>query len=188
MLFAKHKVSNFQTWKEHYDQHDSMRLANGLHNYVIGRSMEDSDMVTVVVKADDLARAKTFGSSADLKNAMRKGGVLGTPSVMIGNMVFQDTSIIGNVPRAVTTFSVKDWEVWKTNFESANQERIDNAIVTRTDGHEADDNHKVILATAITDTAKARAYWNSDAFKKRREIAGVTSAPDRFIFQIVHRY
>lgn len=188
MLIAKHKVADYAKWKLSFEAHDSMKLANGLHNYVIGRSLEDSNMLIVVVKADDLAKAKAFISSPDLKNAMRKGGVLGTPKFTIANMVFQDTAVIGNVPRAVTSFTVKDWEAWETSFEAGNQERMDNGISVRTYGYEADDNHKVVIATAITDTAKARMYWDSDALKKRREAGGVISSPDRFIFTIVQRY
>ena len=119
---------------------------------------------------------------------MKKGGVLGTPKFTIANMVFQDTAVIGNVPRAVTSFTVKDWEAWETSFEAGSQERLDNGISVRTYGYEADDNHKVVIATAITDTAKARMYWDSDALKKRREAGGVISSPDRFIFTIVQRY
>jgi hypothetical protein len=188
MLIARHQVSDFAKWKMHYDQHDSMRVANGLHNYVIGRSIEDSNMIIVVVKADDLAQAKAFVASPGLRNVMKKGGVVGNPQFTIANMVFQDTAILGNIPRALTSFTVKDWDAWKTNFELSNQERVDNGIALRTYGHEADDNHKVIIATALTDTAKARAYWTSDALKKRREAGGVTSTPDRFVFQIVNRY
>lgn len=188
MLIVRHKVADFSRFKAGYDLHDSMRLAHGLHNYVIGRSTDDSNMIVVVVKADDLAKAKAFASSADLKNAMKKVGITGTPKITIANMVFQDTAIIGNVPRAMTAFSVKDWDAWKTGFEQGRQERMDNGITDRAYGYEADDNHKVVLATALLDTAKARAYWDSDALKKRREAGGVISRPDRFVFTIVARY
>src|SRR5258705_9583142 len=43
MMIVKHKVADFAKWKTGYDEHDSMRLANGIHSYVIGRGMEDSN-------------------------------------------------------------------------------------------------------------------------------------------------
>src|SRR5690349_9325037 len=37
MLVIKHRVKDFAAWKMAYESHDSARLANGLHNYVIAR-------------------------------------------------------------------------------------------------------------------------------------------------------
>src|SRR6476620_9346219 len=37
MVIVMHKVANYAKWQAAYDGHDSARLANGLHNYVIGR-------------------------------------------------------------------------------------------------------------------------------------------------------
>src|SRR5678815_5071104 len=55
MMIAIHRVSDFAKWKASYDEHDSMRLANGLHSYVIGRGFNDTNMVLVAVKAEDLS-------------------------------------------------------------------------------------------------------------------------------------
>ena len=62
------------------------------------------------------------------------------------------------------------------------------ALTVRVVGHDADDNKKVSLVTAVMDTAKARAYWKSDMLKKRREAGGVLTEPKRFLFRVVHRY
>src|SRR5688572_8493353 len=75
ILIVRHKVTDFAKWKVAYDGHDSMRLANGIHNYVIGRGVEDSNMVLVATKADDVAKAKAFIKDPSLKAAMQKGGV-----------------------------------------------------------------------------------------------------------------
>jgi hypothetical protein len=65
---------------------------------------------------------------------------------------------------------------------------MDNGIVDRVIGHDAGDNKKVILITAVLDTAKAFAYYKSDALKKRREAGGVIGEPQRFLFTIAKRY
>ena len=54
--------------------------------------------------------------------------------------------------------------------------------------HDADDDHKVTVVTAVVDSAKAYAYWKSDMLKKRREAAGVTGTTERFVFRIIQRY
>src|SRR5438045_2644151 len=78
MVIVKHKVANFDKWKPAYDGHDSARLADGLHSYVIGRGMKDPNMVMVAMKADDITKAKAFAKDPGLKAAMQKGGVTGT--------------------------------------------------------------------------------------------------------------
>jgi hypothetical protein len=188
MVIVKHKVADFAKWKPAYDTHDSARLANGLHSYVIGRGLNDSNMVLVAVKADDMAKAKAFIKSPYLKQAMQKSGVTGAPSISFVTATWQDTANIGSLPRSMTTFTIKDWDTWLKNFEDGKQERTDNGLAARVVGHDADDNKKVALVIALTDTAKAFAYYKSDALKKRREAGGVTSEPQRFLFRIVQRY
>ncbi|MEO6407033.1 MAG: hypothetical protein ABIY51_09155, partial [Ferruginibacter sp.] len=188
MMVVKHKVSNFEKWKASYDAHDSMRLAMGVHNYVIGRGLEDSNMVLVAVKADDMAKAKAFSMDPSLKQAMQKGGVIGKPDAEMITMTYQDNAVINSQVRSETVFSVKDWNAWVKAFEQGKQERMDNGIVERAYGHDADDNNKVRLVTAIMDSSKAAAYWKSDMLKARRTASGVTSEPKRFLFRIVQRY
>ena len=188
MFTVIHKVSNFSKWKASYDEHDSMRLAAGLHNYVIGRSVADSNTVLVALKADDLAKAKEFGKDPSLKKAMQKGGVTGTPSFSFFNATFQDTAMVNSAIRSMTTFAVKDWAAWKKAFEEGRPERIENGLTDRVFGHDPDDNNKVTLVLAITDTAKASAYWKSDMLKNRRAASGAIGVPERFVFRIAHRY
>jgi hypothetical protein len=188
MMVVTHKVSNFQKWKMGYEAHDSARLAAGIHKYVLGRHVNDSNMILIAMKIDDIAKAKDFGKSADLRKTMQKLGVLGTPSIRILRAVWQDTGTISSPIRSRTNFKVKDWDAWFKSFQEGKQERIDNGISERVVGHDVDDNKNVSLVTAITDSAKAAAYWKSDALKKRREAGGVITEPDRFLFRVVHRY
>jgi hypothetical protein len=188
MMIVRHKVANFAKWKPSYDEHDSLRMVNSIRSYVIGRGVQDSNMVLVVVKVDDMAKAKTFSKDASLKKAMQKGGVTGTPSFSFVTVTFQDTAAVNADIRAMSLFKVKDWDAWQKAFEEGAQERLDNGLTVRAYGHDVDDNHKVMLVMAVTDSAKANAYWKSDMLKQRRTDAGVTGEPERFLFRVVHRY
>ncbi len=188
MMTVMHKVPNFEKWKTAYDEHDSVRLAYGIHNYVIARGIDDSNMVMVALKIDDVAKAKSFSKDPSLKKAMQKGGVTGTPSISFFTAVFQDTADIGSALRSRTTFTVKDWDAFQKTLEDGKQERLDNGITLRVYGYDPDNNKKVSLVTAITDTAKAFAYYKSDALKERRKASGVIGEPQRFLFRIVQRY
>jgi hypothetical protein len=188
MLLVKHKVSNFKKWKASYEAHDSMRLAGGMHSYFIGRGVEDSNTVLVIVKADDMAKAKAFAKDPSLKKAMEKGGVTGPPAFLFTTVIFQDTATIGSSLRALITYAFKDWAAWQKAFSEGKQERIDNGLVVRAYGHDSDDSNKIILVTAIMDSTKASAYWKSDMLKKRRAASGVIGEPERFVYRVVQRY
>jgi len=188
MLVVTHKVSNYAKWKVAYDAHDSARLANGIHSYVIGRGFKDSNMIMVALKVDDTVKAKAFAKDPGLKKAMQKGGVMGMPTVTLTTMLFQDTATISSDLRSRTTFMVKDWAAWQKSFEEGNQERMDNGITTRAYGHNSDNDKKVVLVTAVLDTAKAFAYYKSDMLKKRRAASGVVGEPVRFLYRVVQRY
>src|SRR6185369_15519796 len=119
MVIVRHKVANFAKWMAAYDAHDSARLADGLHSYVISRGeQKDSNIVQVAMKADDLAKAKAFVKDPGLKKAMQKGGVVGAPMIKFYTMVFQDTAVIDSKMRTSTMFKVKDWDMWKKSFDS----------------------------------------------------------------------
>ena len=189
MMTAVHKVANFAKWKASYDEHDSMRLANGIHSYVIGRGFNDTSMVLVAVKAEDMAKAKAFAKDPSLKKAMEKGGVKGAPMISFATAVWQDTSVLSpDILRSRTTMDVKDWATWEKSFLEGKQQRKDNGIIDRSYGHDPDNDKKVFLVTAVTDTAKAFAYYKSDELKQRRAAGGVIGEPKRFLFKIVQRY
>jgi len=187
-VLVVHKVANYSKWKMAYDAGDSLRLASGIHNYVVGRGTEDSNMVLVAVKIDDIAKAKAFVKNPALKQAMQKGGVMGKPDFQFMTSTWQDTVNVGTVPRVLITFTVKDWDVFQKKYLDGKQHRDENGLAARVAGHDADDNKKVFLVTALMDVEKAKAFWNSDALKKIREEAGVTSESKRFTFTIVQRY
>ncbi|SDG92371.1 hypothetical protein [Chitinophaga filiformis] len=188
MLVATHKVANFAKWMTSYEEHDSIRLANQIHSYVIGRGVQDSNTVMVAVKVDDMDKAKAFSKDASLKEAMKKGGVMGTPTFNFVTMVFQDTAQVSTDIRASVMFTVKDWDTWQKAFEEGKQSRMENGLATRAYGHDVDDNHKVFVVVALTDTAKAQAYWKSDMLKTKMKDAGVEGEPKRFVFRVVKRY
>ncbi len=190
MMVVTHKIGgSFAKWLAAYEAHDSMKLANGIHNYVVARGLKDTNMLMVVLKVDDLAKAKAFAKDPSLKAAMQKSGVVGAPTIVFNTSTWQDTGMLApGILRSRTTFTVKDWDAWTKSFMDGKQERTDNGIADRVIGHDADDNKKVSLVTAVMDTAKAFAYYKSDALKKRREAGGVMGEPQRFLFTIAKRY
>ena len=188
IMVVTHKVANYTKWLASFEAHDSAKLANGLHNYVIGRGLTDSNMIMVALKVDDTAKAKAFGKDPSLKVAMKKGGVLGAPTMSLVTTTWQDTAAIGTDLRSMTSVTVKDWDTFMKAFDAGKQDRLDNGITVRVVSHDLDDNKKVHVVTAITDTAKAFAYYKSDVLKKHREAEGVVGEPTRMLYRLVKKY
>jgi hypothetical protein len=164
-MVVRHKVTDYDKWLTSFEAHDSMKLANGLHNYVVGRSMNDPNMLLVATKADDLDKAKAY-----VRN------------------VYQDTAQINTDIRAMTMLTVKDWDAWKTSFENHRDVRTAAGLVDRVYGYDPDDNKKVTIVLAVTDTAKANAFWNSAELKEKMAESGVVGKPERFTFRVTKRY
>jgi hypothetical protein len=185
MMTIQHKVANYAKWKPFYDGHDSARRANGLTSYVVARGINDPNMVLIALKMSDLEKAKSMASSQELKDRMKKAGVLGMPTINYIEEVWQDTSTIPQKARVRVTHKVKDWTAWKKEFDDHKQARMDAGLIDRVVGHDIGDDHMVSLVFAVTDMAKAKAFMNSKDLKDKMEKAGVVGPPNIFFFNII---
>lgn len=188
VMIVKHKVADYAKWKPGYEAHDSARLANGLHSYVIARGVEDSNLVLVAMRMDDVEKAKAMAADPSLKEVMKKAGVVGPPEIDYIHSVMNDTTAIQQTVRLMVRYKVKDWDAWKNSFDSNKQIRMDAGLTDRVVAYTVGDNHNVTLVFAIADMDKAKAFLASKELKERREKAGVVSTPSIFFYRIVQKY
>lgn len=187
VLVIMHKVANFAKWKVGYESHDSVRRAYGLTNYVLGRGLNDSNMVLVALKMADVNKAKELTSSPGMKDKMKEAGVIGKPSFEYIDVVMSDTTV-QQAARVRLTHKVKDWDAWKKGFDDHKQARVDAGLIDRSVGYSDGDNHMVSLVFAITDMQKANAFMKSKDLKDKMEKAGVVGAPTIFFYNVVQKY
>lgn len=188
LMIIKHKVANYAKWKPAYDSHDSTRIANGLHSYIIARGTEDSNMVLVAMRMDDVNKAKALSASPELKERMKKGGVLGVPSIDYIEAVMNDTTAISQTVRLMVTHKVKDWDAWKKSYDSHKQARVDAGLMDRALAYTVGDNHSVTIVFAVSDMVKAKAFMSSKDLKDKMAEAGVEGPPTFFFYKIVAKY
>ena len=84
-LLVRHKVRDFSSWKPGYDAPLPKRAAAGLTEKYLLRGAHDPNEVILLFEAQDLKRAQAFAESADLKETMRKVGVVDQPDVYFLN-------------------------------------------------------------------------------------------------------
>lgn len=82
-LLIRHKVKAYDAWKAVFDEHEPTRRANGSQGGRIFRSAVAPPEVLVLLKWDDLERARLFADSDDLREAMERAGVIDRPDVWL---------------------------------------------------------------------------------------------------------
>jgi hypothetical protein len=75
------KVQDYTKWRAVYDAHEANRRSAGITNGRVFRNAQDPNDVVVLQDVADVAKARTFVASEDLKAAMQKSGVIGSPSI-----------------------------------------------------------------------------------------------------------
>jgi hypothetical protein len=85
MLIIRHKIKDYATFKKTFDGHKTAQTAAGLSNPRIYRSADNPDETVILFDAQDIAKAKAFGASPDLKSAMAAAGVIDKPDVYFLN-------------------------------------------------------------------------------------------------------
>ena len=81
-MLIRHKVADFDKWKPAYEDHRSAREAAGLKDLNLWRNESDPSEVILLFEASDVAKAKEFANSPDLKEKMQAAGVQGSPDIV----------------------------------------------------------------------------------------------------------
>ncbi len=80
-LIIKHRVADFAQWKKVFDSMTPARKEYGWLGHTVLRDAQDPNVVTIINRVKDLDGAKRYGASAEIKNAMKDGGVQGPPDI-----------------------------------------------------------------------------------------------------------
>lgn len=188
-LHITHNVANYSKWLPVYESHDSMRTASGLSNNEIGRGIgADSNMVFISLKMADAEKARGFSTSLDAKEKMMKAGVVGLPKFDFVENVSIDHSTDASTTRVLMTHQVKNWELWKKEYDSQRQMRIGAGLIDRSASHSVGNDRMVFIECAVMDIPKAKAFLASNELKEKMTSAGVEGMQTAFFYQVVKKY
>lgn len=84
-MLVRHKVRDFNSWKAGYDAHQPVRVEAGLAEQYLLHSADDRNEVIMLFAVQDLARAKTFAASVELRDKMQEVGVVDRPDIYFLN-------------------------------------------------------------------------------------------------------
>ena len=86
-LLMIEKIKDWSTWKKEFDQNKQARIDAGLIDRALGYAVDDPNQVMIVFAITDMAKAKAFLQSQDLKDKMARAGVEGKPVPFYYNIV-----------------------------------------------------------------------------------------------------
>jgi hypothetical protein len=174
-ILVQHTVADWDKWLTAFKSSDTLMKAAELTSAGVARGLDNDKYVTVIATAADLQKARDFGASQGLKDAMANSGVTDTPSVNYLDVSFDDTSTIPQSERLMITDKVKDYAAFKKVFDAqTDQQRAERGLILRLFAQSADDPNTVVIFFAVTDMAKAKAWQDSPELKKILADAGVT--------------
>lgn len=74
-------VKDYSAWRLAYDGREKSRVSAGITNGRVFRNAENPNDVVILQDVADVAKARNWLGSADMKATMQKSGVVGTPDV-----------------------------------------------------------------------------------------------------------
>ena len=86
-LLVKHRVANFDKWKRIFDGLEGLREKHGFVAHSVHRDATDPNIVVIVNHVREMAEAKNYGASHELRDAMVEAGVQGAPEISFLNDV-----------------------------------------------------------------------------------------------------
>ena len=87
VVLVQLKTTDYAAWKNVFEGTAAMREAAGLTNTRILRSADDPNEVFVRSDTNDLAKAKQFLTSPEVRTMMEKSGLVGPPAIHFLNPV-----------------------------------------------------------------------------------------------------
>ena len=82
-LFVRHEVADYGVWRKAFNAFAPTQKRLGVISSAVYRSADNANDVTVIHDFHSLENAKAFAASPELKAAMEKAGVKGTPQIWI---------------------------------------------------------------------------------------------------------
>ena len=79
------KVADYAKWRESFNKGTEVRAKHGVMNPTVYRNADDGNEVVVVSDVADVAKAVAGVRSPEIREAMKRGGVQGEPSIMVAN-------------------------------------------------------------------------------------------------------
>jgi len=177
-VIITHEIADWATWKTQFDGHEGMRKAAGVLGHHINRGLENPNVITVYLAVSDLAKAKAFSTSADLRNVMAAAGVKGAPTAVWVKPVTEQIVWDREVPAMIVSHKVANFDTWLAVYKAAAATQQQGGIIGRATNQSLDDPNTVVVYHQAESHDTLKAFMANPGLKEAMQKAGVTSAPE----------
>ena len=180
-LTVVHECTDYPTWKKAFGADAANRKAAGLTDIHVLREHDNANMLALMFGVSDLGRAKAFAASPDLASAMKAAGIIGTPKVRFRHGDYHHASAANY---GTFTLSVRDYatalKAYATDAADRKGAGLTDLAVLQLD----DDPNNLLLLWAVSDVARATAFFDSPALAAHMtKNAGVVGPPERHFWK-----
>ncbi|MDO8588802.1 MAG: hypothetical protein Q7T82_17365 [Armatimonadota bacterium] len=82
-LLVRHKVRDYDKWKDGFDKDEPHRWASGSKGGLVLRNADDPSEVVVVLEWDNSKAVREFARSQELRERMKREGVSDEPDIYV---------------------------------------------------------------------------------------------------------
>jgi quinol monooxygenase YgiN len=169
-----HKVKDYEAWKTGFEAGAEARKQASFAGHTVMRGVDDQNLVLIWSPFSDSEKAKAFMADKSLKDKMKQAGVIGKPQVQLASVVSTQMDPRKQTPAgALVVTKVKDFEAFKTDFESGAQARTDAGIAGYALSQDLADKSVAYVYLQSADPAKLKSYVEAKETKAAWKTAGV---------------
>lgn len=125
----------------------------------------------------EVARAKAFAASADLKSVMTAGGVTSAPTATWVKPLTEEIIWDREVPGMIVTHTVANLEAWLAGYQAAAPVQKQAGIIGQAANQSLDAPNTVVVYHQAESHDALKAFMGNPGLKDAMQKAGVTSEP-----------
>ena len=175
VLTIVHECTDYTAWRAAYDGDLPRRKGAGLVERMITRQADKPNVIALVFEMTDPDKARDTVASPELRDTMRKAGIIGTPDVH-----FRKGSLSTVVAANYLSINARitGIEKFRNGYAMDVADRRNAGLTDLAVLQDATDPNDLLLLWAVEDTQKAMTFLKSPALKEHQiKNAGVVSEP-----------
>ncbi len=179
-VMISYRVDDFDAWKEVFERGEAKRAESGFLGHHVNRAQDDPNALSIYLAVGDLARAKEYATSDDVKALMRDATVSSEPE--ISWVIPKAENIVWDreLPAVVVSHTVADFDSWLEGYNSpeADAMRAAGGVIGHAANQAVDNPSLAIVYHQAESFDTLRALASSDELRHVMKEAGVTSEPE----------
>ncbi len=177
-MVVSHHVKDYATWRPFFDKDEANRQAANMKVMGVFQDAADPNYVSISMEVADVAKAKEFGSSEQLKKAMQEAGVTDQPEIKFYELEMNnDEAGKSSDNRLFMVMKVASYEQFQAAFHGNDSLRKARGVTPVIIARNMDDPNEVALALTAADMKTLKMHAESPEVKAAIQKASTTGEP-----------